>query len=157
MKTFRNDHLYAEDHLAGFEAVTVLLENGEEACLNVAREVRIPSDPDKMIEAARRAPARLAFWAYQSERAFTSLRKAEREANRVEGYTYQVYRRMYENEGETPTEGMIRAALDQDPKVRKVRIAVSSRKSEYGVLRSMRDVMEHRAWMLRALLQHRET
>ena len=134
------------------------MENGEEVRLNIARETRIPTDPDRMIEAARTAPARLAFWAYQSERALGALRAAERECLRVEGYHYQLYRKMFEEvQNITPTEGMIRASVDQDPAVRKVRIALNARKSEYGTLKAVRDATEHRAWLLRALLQHRVT
>lgn len=147
----------SEDYLANIEAVTIRLENGEAVKLKVEREVRIPTDPDRLIEAARKAPARLAFWAYQSERALAALRKQERETARVEGFTYQVYRKVYEEDGQEPTEAMIRAAVDQDPKVRTARIALSSRKTEYGTLRAVRDAVEHRSWMLRSLLQHRET
>lgn len=158
MKPRRNKPRVSEDYLRDLTSVTIRLESGEDVRLNIARETRIPADPDRLKEAARTAPARLAFWAYQSERALAALRKTEREAARIEGYHYQVYRKLYEeHENVDPTEAMLRAAVDQDPKVRAARIALSSRKTEYGTLRAVRDAVEHRSWMLRTLLQHRET
>lgn len=148
----------SEDYLKDLRSVTILLENGERVRLDIEREVRIPIDPDKLYEAARTSPARLAFWAYQTERALRSLRIAERECARAEGYWYQVYRRVYEKEEcVDPTEAMLRASLDQDRNVKEKRIAVSSRKTEYGTVRAVRDAIEQRTWMLRAMLQHRET
>lgn len=146
----------SERHLRSATHIKLKLENGEEVEFSIEREVRIPRSEKLLLEAARTAPSRFAFWAYQAERALHELRKSERECARVEGYNYHVYRKVRSEEGETPTEPMIRADIDQDSRVKSVRIALSARKREYGVLRAMRDAMEHRSWTLRALLQRRE-
>lgn len=147
----------AEDYLDLVEAITLTLENGEKVTLKIRDEVRIPTDPARMRDAAIKAPAKLAFWAYQCERQLARVRKAELELARVEGREYQVYRAHYNEEGLMVTEPLLRASVDQSPKVRAARLALNSRRREYGALRAVRDAVEHRSWTLRTLLQHPES
>jgi len=147
----------AEDYLDQIEAITIRLESGEKVTLKVRSEVRIPTDPIRMREAAIKAPAKLAFWAYQTELALSRVRKAELELARVEGREYQVFRAYYNEEGVFVTEPLLKASVDQSPKVRAARLALNGRRREYGALRAVRDAVEHRTWTLRTLLQHPES
>ena len=150
--------LRGEDYLDRVQAVRVTLENGERVTLPIRPEVAIPEDPALMERAARKAAAKLAFWAYQTERGLSRVRKAELEVSEEEGREYEVFRRYYLDEGRTPTEPMLKAALDHlSPKVRAARIALNARRREYGVLRSIRDAVDHRAWILRTLLKKPES
>jgi hypothetical protein len=143
----------AADALASIEKLRVQLENGEEVTLDVAKELEIPTDLGELVAAGRRAPAQLAFWGYQMERALGRLRKAEEALAREEGRQYLVYRRWYESEEcVEPTEAMVRSRVDQDAKVRPFRIALRARKQEYGALRAVRDAVNHRVSMVRTLI-----
>lgn len=145
-----------EDFLAGVAAIALTLENGEKVRFNIARETAIPSD-DTLLRTAKRAAARLAFWAYQTERALARVREHERVLAQVEGRAYQYFRIYYtDHEGVDVTEAMLRAAIDQDPKVRAARISLNVRRNEHGLLRAVREAVDHRAWMVRALLTRRE-
>lgn len=155
----RRPTLRSEDYLDRIEAVTITLEDGERVKLRVRPEVTIPEDPVKMERAARRAPARLAFWAYQTEIALSRVRKAELALGQVQGLEYEIHRRdLMENQGRVVTEPMLRASLDhRSPQIRAAMIALNARRREYGVLRSIRDAVDHRAWTMRTLLKKPES
>jgi len=143
----------AADALASIEKLRVRLENGEEVTLDVANELEIPTDPYELVAAGRRAPAQLAFWGYQTERALDRLRKAEAKLAEKEGRYYLTYRNWYETEEcVEPTEAMLRARLEQDSTVRSFRIALRARKQEYGALRAVKDAVHHRVSMVRTLI-----
>lgn len=147
----------AADALSSVKALRVRLENGEEVTLDVAKELAIPTDPDELVAAGRRAPAQLAFVGYQTERALERLRKAEERLAKEEGKQYLVYRHWYETEEcVEPTEAMIRSRVDQDAKVRPFRIALRARKLEYGLLRAVRDAVHRRVSMVRSLIEKSE-
>lgn len=143
----------AADVLSDIEALRVRLENKEEITLDLAAELEIPTDPKAMIEAAHKAPAQVAFWNYQTERALARLRKAEAALAKEEGTQLLVYRQWYlTEECEMPTGATLRARLDTDTKCRRFRVALMARKTEHGHLRAVRDAVDHRAWMLRTLI-----
>lgn len=144
-----------EDFLAGVEALVLTLEDGTKARFNIAREIAIPSD-DTLVRTAKRAPARFAFWAYQTERALARVRSEERKLAQVEGRTYEAFRRLFVEDGLDITEPRLRAGVDQDPVVRAARCKLNDLRRQHGLLRAVRDAVEHRTWTVRALLQRRE-
>lgn len=147
----------AADTLSDVSALQVRLENGETVCFDMRDVLEIPTDPEELWEAGRRAPAECAFWNYQTERALERLRKAEERYDQVEGRQYLVYRHWYEHdECVEPTEAMIRARLNQDSKIRSFRIALRARKKEYGAVRAVRDAVNHRVSMVRTLIGRSE-
>jgi len=147
----------AEDYLADVAAITIKLENGEEVELDIASETYVPTDSEELAEAARRSPAKLAFWAYQTERALEDLRRQEQHLVQYEGRNYDLYRVYFTDEQAVdPTEAMIRAKLDQDSEVRRWRLALRRRRREYGLLRAVRDAVDRRDSVLRTLLHRYE-
>jgi len=139
--------------LNGVEALQIRLEDGTTATFDLREVLEIPTDPDELWEAGRKAPAACAFWNYQTERALDRLRKAEERLEAEEGRQYLVYRHWYETEEcVEPTEAMVRARLSQDAKIRSFRIALRARKKEYGAVRSVRDAVNHRVGMVRTLI-----
>lgn len=143
----------AADVLSDVEALQVKLESGEVVSFDMREELEIPTDPEELWEAGRTAPAQLAFWGYQTERALERLRKAEDRFDSEEGKEYLVYRHWYEHdECVEPTEAMIRARLGQDARIRPFRIAMRARKKEYGAVRAVRDAVNHRVSMVRTLI-----
>lgn len=139
--------------LSDIRALRVRLENGERVEFDLSRELAVPTDPDELLQEARKAPAQVAFWSYQAERGLERVRKAESLLARKEAHQYLVYRRWYETEEcVDPTEAMLRARLDQDWELRKFRVALRARRKEYGDLRAARDAVDLRARMMRTLL-----
>lgn len=143
----------AADVLSDVEALQVKLESGEVVSFDLREMLEIPTDPEELWDAGRKAPAQCAFWGYQTERALERLRKAEQRYESEEGRQYLVYRHWYETEQcVEPTEAMIRARLSQDAKIRPFRIALRTRKKEYGAVRAVRDAVNHRVSMVRTLI-----
>lgn len=138
------------------ESLTLELESGEVVELDVRELTTIPTDPDELRLAASRAPASLAFVAAQAERWLRRVRMEEWDLQALEGQTYLVYRQWYVEQAVTPTEGMIRSRVDQDQKVRDARIALAATKEFYGVLRGLRDAVDHRCSLIRTLISRPE-
>lgn len=147
----------AEDFLNNVDAISIRLDNGEVVELVIADEVEIPTDIDELVSAGRKSAAKLAFWSYQAERALEDVRRCEQKLATTEGRHYDLYRLFFTDEaGVDPTEGMIRAKIDQDTQVRQSRLALRRRRREYGLLRAVRDAVDRRDSMLRALLHRYE-
>jgi len=143
----------ATEVLRDTEALQLKLEDGSVETFSMAEELEIPTDLEDLAHAAREAPAQLAFWGYQTERMLVRLRKAEGMLDEKEAKSYLIYRAFYEKEQCTdPTEAMIQARLSQDATIRTFRIALRSRKKEYGAVRAMRDAVNHRVSMVRMLI-----
>ena len=138
-------------HLAEVSGVAITLENGRTVTLKPADELSVSADPLELREEALRAPAQLAFWAYQTERASTQVRQTERDLAHREGFASLTYRQWYNDQKATYTEDMIRSRVSIDAEVDKLRNQLLTHKQLYGVLRAMRDSVEHRAYVLRRL------
>lgn len=145
-----------EDYLGSVAAITLELEDQQSVTFSLASESRIPKDPKAILEAARKAPARLSFWAYQTERALKALRAAETVAERTEAEWYKRYRKWREQEdAHHPTERNIGADITLDRECARARIRRDQAKYHYGIIRSLKEVAEHRLYVLRKLLdQH---
>jgi len=141
------------DVLADVEAIEVRLENGETVSFNMADELHIPAEAGALAKAARKTAAQVAFWNYQTERALKRVRSAEIKLARDEGKQWLVYRKYHmEEECETPAQGTLRARVDYDRSLWTFRVALQARRKEYGVVRSMRDAVNHRSNMVRTLI-----
>ena len=138
--------------LADLRDIKVKLENGEEVWLNLAAELYIPDDVDELIEATTRAPARYAFWAYQTERALRRVRELERKLIDKEGHANLFYRKYYDGRAEDFTEDMIRSSVDISSEVKVLRRRLNTARYDYGIFRSMRDSMDHYNNNLRRVL-----
>jgi len=144
---------HGENHLAGIEAIKVVLEDGRTVKARMADELAISDDPDILRKQARTAPARLAFWSYQTERALHALRVGERVVATQEGEAYVLQRRYIdEHTTDVPTEANIRARLDILPELNSEKERLDRLRRQYAVLRSLRDALDHRARILQRLL-----
>lgn len=144
-----------EDFLSDVEALVITLENGERVRFNIAREVAIPDD-DLLVDGARKAAARFAFWAYQTERALAKLRTAERLLAEEEAVMYRIVREQFHKDGLETTEPRIRAVVNGQPTVKTRQCKLNDLRRQHGMLRAVKDAVEHRTWTIRSLLQRRE-
>lgn len=143
----------AADYIKHVAEITLTLEGGVKATLYPEVETAIPSEPLAQIKALMKAPAQLAFWGYQTERASKAMRDAERSLSRVEGEKSLVYRKWYQDHLETKyTEDMIRSRLAMDDDVDQEKIKLNEARDLYGILRATRDAVEHRVYALRKLI-----
>jgi len=135
-------------------AIEVRLENGSKVAFRMETELLFPTDPDAVREAATKGPAQLAFWAYQAERALHAVRVQELKTKKVESEWYIRYRK-YRNEqtDDFPTEAQLRADLDLDDEVLAARTKLHTTKQQYGLIKAMRDSVEHRIYLLRRLTE----
>lgn len=143
---------HGEDSLSDIESIEIVLEDGRKATFSMDAELCIPSDPDLLFAEAERAPARYAFWSYQTERALSTLRKAEAEYDRMVAGKELLWRKYYnDHTAEAPTNDMVRARVDQENDVLRAKNRLTSRKREYGILRALRDAQAHRTRMIESL------
>jgi len=150
---------HGEHYLASTAAIKITLENGTVATFNLRAELRIPDDPDEMIEEFTNAPERIAFWAYQAEQQLAKVRECERKLAEVEGKAFLTFRTYLEDEaGSTQNGGMrisdhhVRACLDIDDPVAAARKNLNSERRQYGVLRETSDALRNRLWVLKRLV-----
>lgn len=157
MKKRVRKRVHGEDYLDQIEAVRLTLEDGSSVQFNFAVELRISRDPERIIIEATRAPARLAFWAYQCERCLSKLRAQERVWDDLRGTAYvQQRRHIDEHTTDMPTEANIQARLDVHPDLKAPKELLDRLRKQYGVLRSLRDALDHRTHVLRRLLAQRQ-
>lgn len=138
------------------------MENGEQVTTSIAAELEIPDGPREREREAARAPARFAFWAYQTERALAALRLAERRVEEAEAVEYQMARSWIAEHTtvEVPTEANVRTRmlLVQSGPLKTLKDSLAEAQVRYGVLRALRDASEHRSHALRRLTaQHNES
>lgn len=143
---------HGEDYLDQVEDIRIKLENGTEVVLQPREELRVPTGPDEIRDECREGPSRLAFWAYQENRALSKVRTIERELAKLEGQTNLVYRKFLTDEGEPVTESIIRSRVDIETEVETKRIQLNAAQTNYGFIRATRDALEHRMYVLRKLV-----
>ena len=144
---------HGEVFLSEVETITVKLENGALLAVVPSAELTIPDGLHEQFEEARKAPARLAFWGWQMERQLYEVRKFEAELAALEGETSLTYRQWYkEHLFEEYTEGVIRAHVDYDPKVKSAKIRLNYARKCYGYLRALHEALSHRLFVLRKLV-----
>ena len=145
--------LNGETALRDVETITLTLEDGRKAAFNIAAELAIPTDPDEMRQAAIDAPSRYAFWSYQTERALSALRKMEKREREMVGYkTMEWWTYYQEYTAEYASRDVVAARVDTETDVQSARIRLNSLRREYGMLRAVRDSLDHRTRMLHKLV-----
>lgn len=146
--------LRGEEALPDVESLTLKLEDGRKATFRIADELAIPTDPDQMRMEATRAPARYAFWSYQTERALAAVRKQEKRLAEAEALTHLLWTKYYkEHTAETYiSNDTIRSHVAQESDVMSARIHLNSLRREYGMIRAVRDSLDHRTRMLHKLV-----
>lgn len=144
---------HGEDYLHTVEAVRIRLESGATVLFTLSDECRVPDDPKEAVKEAKKAHSRYAFWAYQTERALCAVRKQEQATGKIEGEADLIHRKRYDEiENEDYTESMIRSSVNIDSTVAVSRAKLNDARRKYGVLRCVRDAMEHRCYILRKLV-----
>lgn len=144
---------HGEDCLANIAAIEIHLENGEYVSFSMDEELRIPTDPLEVLKEARKAPARLAFFAYQAERQLSNVRKLEIDVAEEEGFCDLVTRKWYdEHTSEEYTETMVRSRVAIDKKIKSSKMTLNSARMRYSILRALRDSLEHRLYVLRKIV-----
>lgn len=139
-------------HLSDVAQVTLVLESKATVVFTPDDEMAIPTDPAEMRQAALRAPAQLAFWSYQTERALRDVRQTEYELTKVEGEMSLVYRQWFLSQKNTYTEDMVRSRVSVDAKVDALRNQLLTVREIYGIIRATRDSVEHRCYVLRKII-----
>ena len=149
---------HGEDYLQHLEAIKITLENGQTVTFRRDRELRIPDDPTLLVRAARNAPSRLEFWAYQAERALREVRRLEIRERQVLGELALTYRQYFKDETEETfiTDTMVRERVDYDDTATSARANLNKARHQYNLLRWFRDAQEHRCFVIRRLVAQRE-
>jgi hypothetical protein len=148
------ERMTTADLLREIPALEIRLENGRKCAFSMAEELKFPTDPDDLRQAAIQAPSQLAFWNYQLERSLHALRVQGGQTKKVESEWYIRYRkfRNEKTDGFT-TEAQLRADLDLDNDVMVARSRLHATKLQHGLCRAMRDSVEHRVYLLRRLIE----
>ena len=144
--------LAGEEALALVDSVTLTI-NGQDFAFVLDDELSIPDSLDDIELVARTAPSKQAFWDGQMERALHDLRKLETRLKEVEGTANKWCRKQLEGEreGELVAENAVQAAVDCRKDVVTLRHTVSQAKYNYGILRSVRDAVSQRVYVLTRL------
>jgi hypothetical protein len=143
----------SEDLLKKLGPITIELENHQKVALSAASELRIPDGPNAILAAQRTAPARYAFWAYQAEIQNGRVRALQRKLEMKEGQGDLTFRKYICMECEWDvTEGGVKALKDVDATIGGLRVALNRARKEYGILRAMKEALNHRCFALDRLV-----
>lgn len=159
-KSVNKQRLTGDILLSSLRKFPVRLENGETVSFSIKREVCLPKNPAELEEAARRLPARLAFWSYQRARAEKAVRKMEARVARREAEMYHAYRKHYIDDTEEsgyPTDGRIKASVEVSDEVIAVRKLLSERLYELAIIRAIVLAVEHASNTARKLVDVEST
>lgn len=149
--------IHGEDALPDIESVDIKLANGRTVTFEVHRELHVPTDPDKIVEASSKSPARYAFWAAQAERALAHVRRLEFRFAQAEAVVDLRVRESYrqglmKDTEDWYTERKVTSIVVKEPEVKSAQTKLNEAKYRYGVLRSIRNAVEHRGFVLRTLV-----
>lgn len=148
---------YGEDALADIETVKVALDNGKVVPFRLADELVIPSGQLALVQADRRAPARLAFWRYQWAKAASRARSLEREYDYVVAEIDILQRAANVDAGGDYTERLVKSQVDITKDVVQKRKELERALETRDVLKGVADAMEHRCYSIRRLLAQTDT
>jgi hypothetical protein len=150
----RTDAEHGERYLDRLVAVIVRLESGETLQFNRKAETWIPDDLDAQIREAKRAPARIAFWSYQMDRALRKVRELELEQKKTEGEWGLIARKYYQEETEERivTDAMVRAQMYCRAEWQTVTARLNAARNTYDIMRTMVAALDHRCYILRRLI-----
>lgn len=152
MKPTKVTRLLSEDALAEIEHVTIRLESGKVAKFNIAKELSVSSDPDRMFAEALTAHSRFAFWEYQASRAQRMMREREIELARIEGDLRYRIGRVMKGEDQYTSSAAIEGVLNGDKGVLAARNELTELREHWTILRTVASAHDHRAHLLRRLL-----
>jgi len=139
--------------LDSIDAIRIRHDNGSEAEHNLTSVLHIPTAPDDVLKSAREAPALIAYWGYYTERALGVVREQERQVAAVEGEMAFAFRNDGMNHIDfSITESAVREFVDQNAIVRKARETLDNLRREYGIVRAIRDAVEHKSFVLRKMI-----
>jgi hypothetical protein len=149
----------SNDYLDCLEKITIVLESDKHIEFSIATELEIPASQEGQRKALCSAPARMMFWAYQSERALKAVRDCEDRLDEAHAEKYLLARDHIINEPQwdttKPTEALIRSIRDQQSDIIDLKEKLSELREGYGIIRSLKEACEHRAFALRKLLTER--
>ncbi len=141
------------DLLKKLGSITIELESHQKVSLNVASELYIPDGPVGIIKAEQRSAACYAFWAYQAEVQMGRVRALQRKLEMKEGQGDVTFRKYILLECEWDiTEAAVSGLKDIDPTIGSLRVALNGARKEYGILRAMKEAMNHRCFALGRLV-----
>lgn len=143
---------HGESYLAGLQRVKVELVNGEVIEFDWEAEFAIPLGLEEKYRAAEIAPARLAFWSAQHERAESQYRVARNELQTVVGALDDAYRLEHDQKNYHYTERSIRSLIRCSEEYIKRRKGLDELKTQAATLRAIRSALERRCWMLQTLI-----
>lgn len=142
-----------EDLLKKIGSVKVKLENGQVVSLSVSKALYIPDGPVQIINAQKKAAARYAFWAYQAEIQMGRVRALQRQLEMKEAQGDVTFRTYIINECQWDvTEAAVSALKDMDATIGGMRVALNKARKEYGILRAMKEALNHRCFALDRLV-----
>ena len=146
--------MHGEDALCDIAAITIILESGQKARFNLEDELCISDDPVKVGEEVRRSPARVAFWAYQMERALAEVRRFEAMHDKAEGEMWLTFRKYYQDhtdEKYIPKE-LVTSATTINSEVTNARANLNKARRHHGIIRAISQAVRSRDYVLRELV-----
>lgn len=146
---------HGEDMLVELDTIEIRLENGVLAKFEVADEVGIPDDLNEFVDAAKKAPARLAFWAAQLARANFKVREADRKLTKVTGDAALVARIDIQEgrPGELIAAWEVEQRVNAMLKVNEAREQLNKLRLDYELIKSIHDATSHRVYALNRLIE----
>jgi len=152
--TVKLETSHGEDYLQSCNTLKLTMENGQQVSFDLRAELAIPASQLALFEAARTAHERYAFWGYQCERALARVRALEIKLSMIEaGYNLSFRKMIREEEAYMVTEGAVRAHVDGQTEVRVARARLNEARRVYGVIRTMKEAMNHRCFALSHMIE----
>lgn len=149
---------HGEEHLGRVLALRITLESGATVTVRPQAELAISDDPEEQARQLESAPARYAFIAYQEERALHAVRLLEAALKDVRSQQYLLQRKYIdEHTSDVVTEPHVAARVDAAPDVIEAEKALALGRKRYGVLRALRQGLDHRVRSLQRLVAHHGT
>ncbi len=146
-----------EDYLGSVKALTLTLEDGTTHDFDLDREIEIPDDPREVWRQLVKAPARFAFWAYQTERALKSVREREQLLDTQTGKIDLIFRQAYLDKwlgkGGEFTETTIKSQVATDREVIMSRKSLDAARYQHGLLRAVKEAVGQRIFILQSLVR----
>lgn len=143
----------SEEVLNDVESIALRLENGKVVSFNLARELRVSTDPTKMQQQAMTAHSRFAFWEYQAARAMREVRRGEIELAKMEGDRRFRYTKTLKEDDQFTPASVVQGFLDCDPEILASRNHLNDLREHWSILKATASALDHRAHLLRRLLQ----
>lgn len=138
--------------LSEIRQLDVVMENGKVVTFDVARELRISNDPDRMRRQAMTGHSRYFFWEYQAARAMSALREKETSLAKLEGNKRFSYSRVMKDDDPYTSSAQVEGMVAGDKDVLAARNELTELREHWTILRALASAHDHRAHALRRLL-----